>query len=165
MALATDQGSAGGKSPLLWSMNWVAMIFMALPGLGMIIAGFLVNPGDLSDDGHPLNILLWAIGGFFLLVNAGILLVMTMINRKRTLLVTEGLDGTATILSVQETGTTVNDMPVMKLTLEIDDGYRPVRTVTHKETVPLSKLADLRPGAVIQVKVDRNRHDRIMLLY
>jgi hypothetical protein len=40
-----------------------------------------------------------------------------------------------------------------------------VRTVTHKETVPLSKLADLRPGAVIQVKVDRNRHDRIMLLY
>ena len=131
----------------------------------MIIAGFLVNPGDLSDDGHPLNILLWVIGGFFLLVNAGILLVMTMINRKRTLLVTEGLDGTATILSVQETGTTVNDMPVMKLTLEVNDGYRPVRTIIHKETVPLSRLAGLIPGTVIQVKVDRNRHDRIMLLY
>ena len=141
------------------------MIFMALPGLGMIIAGFFVKPGDLSDDGHPLNILFWVIGGFFLLVNAGILLFMTMINRKRMLLMTEGLDGTATLLSMQETGTTVNDMPVMKLTLEINDGYRPVRTIIHKETVPLGKLADLRPGAVIQVKVDRNRHDRIMLLY
>lgn len=165
MALPTDQGTGGGKGPLLWAVNRGPMIFMALPGLGMIIAGFLVNPGARTDDGYPLNIFLWAIGGFFLVSNVVILLVFNLINRRRMALATEGLDGTATVVSMQETGTTINDMPVMKLTLEVNDGYRPVRTVTHKETVPLSKLVDLKPGSVIQVKVDRNRPDRIMFLY
>ena len=66
---------------------------------------------------------------------------------------------------MNETGTTLNDMPVMKLSLKVNDGYNPERVVVHKEAIPLSRLVELKSGSVISVKVDRSRSDRIMLLY
>lgn len=159
------ESTGGGRGPLLWTMNKGLAIVMALPGIGMIVAGFLVSPDALTEDGYPLNIFLFAMGGFFLLTNAIILTVFTIINRRKLELATNGLDGTATVISMDETGTTINDMPVMKLSLRINDGYNPERVVSHKETIPLSRLIELRPGTVISVKVDRNRPDRIMLLY
>ncbi len=159
------ESTGGGRGPLLWTLNKGFAVVMALPGIGLIVAGFLVSPDALTEDGYPLDIFLFAMGGLFLVSNAVILAVFAIINRRKLELATNGLSGTATVLSMAETGTTINDMPVMKLSLRINDGYNPERVVTHKETIPLSRLFEFRPGAVLSVKVDRNRPDRIMLLY
>jgi len=158
-------GTGGGRGPLLWTMNKGPMLFMMLPGLGMLIASFLVSPEALTDDGYPLDVFLRAMGGFFILVNVIVFVVFHFINKRRIDFLQNGLDGTATVLAMEETGTTINDMPVMKLSLKVNDGYNPERVVVHKETIPLSRLVELKAGSVISVKVDRNRPDRIMLLY
>lgn len=160
-----NSGEGAGRGPLLWSVNRGAMLFMMLPGLGMLIASFFVSPESLTDDGYPLDTFLRLMGGFFILVNVVIMVVFHFINRRRIDFLRNGLDGTATVLAMEETGTTINDMPVMKLSLKVNDGYNPERVVVHKEAIPLSRLVELKAGSVISVKVNRSRPDRVMLLY
>ncbi len=154
-----------GRAPLVWSMNKGLMSFFVLPAIGLIIAGFLVSPDALTDDGHPLKTLLFVMGGSFLLIDGAVMAGILLYNRRQTALFQEGLDGTARILSIEGTGTTINDMPVMRIRLLVNDGYHPEREVVHKTSIPVWRLSKLEEGSTVSIKVDRGNPGRVMLLF
>ena len=76
----------------------------------------------------------------------------------------KGLDGRAVILGVEETGMEVNDMPVLKIRLRVNDGYRGEYETVHKEAFPATAIHRLKVGTEIPVKVDREKKSRLLLL-
>jgi hypothetical protein len=102
--------------------------------------------------------------GFWILTSSVMLLIFSSINRRKVDLYKNGLAGTARILAAEQTGTTINDNPEMALTLEVNDGFRSPYTTMHKEAIPLLKLQQLQAGAEIEIRADRIRKGRLLLL-
>jgi len=65
-----------------------------------------------------------------------------------------GLDGTATITGLTQTGLFVNNNPEVKLDLQVNIPGRAQYNTTHGEIVPLILLGQLAVGATIPVKAD-----------
>jgi hypothetical protein len=162
MRVNTDPTLEG--KPLLWRANKGLMWFLLLPGLGMGIAGFLVAPGSKTDDGLPLNIFLWAMGGFWIVTNVLILTITAGVNRRRVDLLQNGYPGTARVLSIERTGTTINDNPVMAIRLEVNDGFHGLYETTHKEAIPVEELYQLRVGSVVDIRAHQTKTGKLLLL-
>jgi hypothetical protein len=77
-------------------------------------------------------------------------------------LANEGVDGTATIVSMQATGANVNMQPELQFQLTVDVGGSQ-STVTHKQVVSPAVIGQLQPGAQVPVKVDPNDHSQLMI--
>ena len=63
----------------------------------------------------------------------------------------KGIPAKATILSLSDTGTTVNDQPLMQIELEVQPPYDSRFTTTVEYVVPFSFLMQLQPGTVVKV--------------
>jgi hypothetical protein len=74
--------------------------------------------------------------------------------RKR--LAQSGVPGTAQLLVVEQTGTRVNDQPMVRLRMLVELPNRAPYTVLHNEVVPLIRLSQLVPGSTVGVRVDAN---------
>lgn len=73
--------------------------------------------------------------------------------RTQALLAT-GRPGTATVRSLRDTGTTVNDNPVVELDLEVTvDGLAPY-DVRHRQTISRLAVPGFQPGLTVPVRVD-----------
>ena len=77
-------------------------------------------------------------------------------------LANEGVDGTATIVSMQATGANINMQPELQFQLTVDVGGSQ-STVTHTQVVSPAVIGQLQPGAQIPVKVDPNDHSQLMI--
>jgi hypothetical protein len=76
-------------------------------------------------------------------------------------LANEGVDGTATIVSMQATGANINMQPELQFQLTVDVGGSQ-STVTHTQVVSPAVIGQLQPGAQVPVKVDPNDHSQLM---
>lgn len=76
-----------------------------------------------------------------------------------------GLHGEAKILRAEQTGTFVNNLPEVKLLLEITSPYGEVYQLEHKEVVSMLTLGSLGVGAVLLVYIDPNNKKNIVLGY
>ncbi|MFN2389358.1 MAG: hypothetical protein ABR575_07120 [Actinomycetota bacterium] len=65
-----------------------------------------------------------------------------------------GTPAIAEITDVEQTGTTLNDNPMLKLTLTIYDDDQPLFPVVHKEFVPQAYMSRIQVGARLPVKID-----------
>lgn len=76
-----------------------------------------------------------------------------------------GRPGRATVLSLggpSGGGTvTVNDQPLLSLTLEVDDGFSSPYVVAFETVVPRYAVAHIQPGETVPVKVDPNDRQRV----
>jgi hypothetical protein len=77
-------------------------------------------------------------------------------------LANEGVDGTATIVSMQATGATINMQPELLFQLKLDVNGSSSE-VTHKQVVSPAVIGQLQPGAQVPVKVDPNDHSALMI--
>jgi hypothetical protein len=77
-------------------------------------------------------------------------------------LANEGVDGTATIVSMQATGATINMQPELLFQLNLDVNGSSSE-VTHKQVVSPAVIGQLQPGAQVPVKVDPNDHSALMI--
>jgi hypothetical protein len=77
-------------------------------------------------------------------------------------LANEGVDGTATIVSMQATGANINMQPELQFQLTVDVGGSQ-STVTHTQVVSPAVIGQLQPGAQVPVKVDPNDHSQLMI--
>jgi hypothetical protein len=78
-------------------------------------------------------------------------------------LVTDGIDGQATIRSMVATGTEINLQPELRFELTVDvNGF--TTDVTHAQAVSPAWLGRLQPGATVPCKVDREDHSKLMLV-
>lgn len=76
---------------------------------------------------------------------------------------TSGVDATATIAAVRETGGMVNFQPLIELDLTIMPEGLPPYPVTVKEAVPQVQLAQVKPGASVHVKVDSDNPSAVWI--
>lgn len=136
--------------------SWVAFLsIFAAVGVGAIRAGM----SDAAPDGSSWYFFF----GFMFLLTPLIALISLPIvglNRLRAArLVQNGLTGTGTVLSVEDTGVTINNNPRVRLTFRIDpsDGITPpfeARKTTTVSRVQLPRVGDRYP-----VWFDRDNHD------
>jgi hypothetical protein len=74
-----------------------------------------------------------------------------------------GLPATATVLEIWETGTRVNDNPVVGFLLEVQaEGMEPYRAET-KALISILLIPQIQPGAVLDVKYDPRNPQRVAL--
>jgi hypothetical protein len=73
---------------------------------------------------------------------------------QRSKLAHSGITGTAKLLEATQTGTRVNNAPVIRLRLLVTLPDRPPYTAVHHEIVPSIRLSQLVPGSDMTVRVD-----------
>jgi hypothetical protein len=74
-----------------------------------------------------------------------------------------GLPATATVLQIWETGTRINDNPVVGFLLEVDaDGMEPYQAET-KALISILLIPQIQPGAVLNVMYDPRNPQRVAL--
>ena len=77
-------------------------------------------------------------------------------------LANEGVDGTATIVSMQATGNNINMQPELQFQMTVDvNGSQ--SNVTHTQVVSPAVIGQLQPGAQVPVRVDPNDHSQLMI--
>lgn len=77
-------------------------------------------------------------------------------------LANDGVDGTATIISMVATGATINMQPQLQFQMSVDVGGS-VSTVTHVQAVSPAIIGQLQPGAQVPVRVDPSDHSQLMI--
>ncbi len=88
-----------------------------------------------------------------------------MQDRRETNLRENGLRCQARILSVEQTGTYVNELPQIEFLLEITSPYGEIYQLKHKEVVGMLSLGSIQAGAIIPVYIDPNNKKNILLDY
>lgn len=74
-----------------------------------------------------------------------------------------GVDGTATVVSVADTGGSLNDHPIARLELDVTlPGQAPYRT-TVEQAIPRLQAGQIVPGAVVAVKADPQNPQAVAL--
>lgn len=133
-------------------------IIFALVGAGLLISGYFAAPGSLTDDGYPLNIFLYCMGGFFIIFP---LILFGAINRsanraaKRIAYLKEhGIKGKARVLHMRRTGLTVNDVPQVVLDLNITTDLGEQFPASYKKCIDPIYYSLIRPDADLLVYVD-----------
>jgi hypothetical protein len=69
-------------------------------------------------------------------------------------LLANGQPGTATISAIRDTGTTINDNPVVDLDLQVTVGGSAPYVVTHRQMISRLAIPSFQPGATVPVHVD-----------
>ena len=73
-----------------------------------------------------------------------------------------GVPATATIRSMEATGTEINMQPELRFELTVSvNGF--TSDVTHTQVMSPAWLGQLQPGATVPCKVDPNDHSKLML--
>jgi hypothetical protein len=75
-----------------------------------------------------------------------------------------GIPGTAEIISAEQTGVYINNLPQVRLKMNITTGMIAPYTITVKKVYNLIEIGKLIPGAKMQVLVDPKNPKNILLL-
>jgi len=74
-----------------------------------------------------------------------------------------GLQGTATVNAIGETGVVMNDAPVCELDHTVSVPGREPYQVKHRQLIALSALARFQPGSTFSVRVDQNDPTKLVI--
>jgi hypothetical protein len=137
-------------------------------GIGLIMVGilFVWMHGFMKDVKMPGGSIA---GGFHQMAEGAtqanqFLKNMAAKGETSTALSMNGVDATATINKVTDTGATMNFNPVVELELMVfpKDG-RPPYPITTRETVPRMSMALVTPGKQVPCKVDPTDQTKILV--
>ena len=138
-----------------------AGIWIGLVGglIGLIVGvGAVIKTGGSSGIYFGLGMLL-IFGGVFYLIYR--LIFKPMINASR--LQKNGLSGKARILSVQDTGVTINNNPQVKLTLEVKHPLGHTYSSHCRVIVSRINPGAYAPGMEIPVKIDPQNEQNVVI--
>jgi hypothetical protein len=76
---------------------------------------------------------------------------------------TGGVAGNATVNSISDTGTMINNAPVMELDLTVAVPGREPYQVKHRQLVALSAIPNFQPGKMFPVHVDQGDPNKIVI--
>jgi hypothetical protein len=100
------------------------------------------------------SLIIASTGGIFVLVAVGLGLYSRHTERKaahQDWIFRNGIKGTATIVDVGNSHTTVNEMPLMKLKLDVDIPGVGRTEFTRREVMPVFSANQMREGLVLPV--------------
>ncbi|MEU6789000.1 DUF3592 domain-containing protein [Nonomuraea angiospora] len=78
-------------------------------------------------------------------------------------LLSTGIAAQAVIESMADTGVTINGQPLVSFVLGVRTQDGQVHRVTHRQSLPRLPMGMIVPGAVVPVKVDPQRRDRVRI--
>ena len=133
------------------------LAFFGLFGLAMIVAPIHGEAGWI----------LKSIGAIWILVTLGLLVFARRQKRKaahQDWVFQNGLKGSATVLEASSHGT-VNEMPLIKLTLDLDVPGVERRQVKRRELMSVFAAARVGPGLVLPVHVNPEDHEDFVLVW
>ncbi len=78
-------------------------------------------------------------------------------------LYTNGIQGSATIEGLSDTGQIVNNAPVMEMDLKVTVPGKDPYSVKHRQIVAHVAMGNFQPGKVFPVRVDQNDPQRIVI--
>jgi hypothetical protein len=134
-----------------WTRTWMNIYFWT--GLGELDLGGLFAVGGAISGGT--DAVEGGLGMFAILGGIGVVcLWFSYRTYKKDQLHTIGLDATAKIIGVNQTGMWMNNNPVTVLDCKIDVPGHPEYEARHRETVPQVAIGRLTSGATIPVKVN-----------
>lgn len=143
--------------------------FLILASIGLLTAGILTSPEELTDEGYSLRSIFFITVAAFLFFSlasaAGITTYYKHINNRTTNLIRNGIRGTAEILSREQTGIYINDLPQIKFSLEITLRDGKTYAAGHKDIVSLLDLGSVEVGARLPVFVDPDNEKNMLLIY
>lgn len=124
-------------------------------GIGFVVAGFLIG-GEALIPMVATGVSLLFVAVVFVLVGRYVR------GLDPTELLATGVAGTALIISVRDTGVTVNELnAVFELELDVTLPGAPTYRATTKVTVGRVSFGTVQPGMVVAVKVDASDHSRV----
>ncbi len=147
-------------------IKWGRMAIFVLPfmivGLALIIAGLNTDPTLMTDDGIMNRRLFFILmGGFFivltLLINGGIMLFSYRRGQRIQRLEQVGLHGTATVLQANDTGTYINNQPLIWMELQVEATGQNPYIVEKRQVVPYTKMSQVQTDSKISVLVDPDK--------
>ena len=134
---------------------------MWLPFITMFI-GMLGLPNGSYDWAQlPLLARVSIIAAGSLMVASTVLLVGASVasSRANRALLANGQPAQATVLNIRDTGTTINNNPVVRLVLEVQPpGGAPFQAETER-LIPRLQVPQVQPGAVVAVRYDPHTKD------
>lgn len=131
---------------------WLVAVPLLLTFIGGGIAFWIAMPELYLGQ-------IWVAVGVFLVVVFGWLLRRT---RERERITKEGIPGVGRVLEMTETGTHVNNRPLIKVRLQVEaPGIAPFE-VTSRVVVPYTSLAAFSSGT-IPVVLDRKDHSKVVV--
>jgi len=71
--------------------------------------------------------------------------------------------GSATVTAIADTGTRINESPVVELDLMVTEAGREPYPVKHRQVISPVVMANFQPGSVITVRVDPADQSKIIL--
>lgn len=135
----------------------------------MIFAGYYAPPEALTEEGIPLKPAYYWGGAFSMvfpiLTAAAVILYYKRINDREMNLIQNGVRGTAEIISCEQTGVYINDLPQIEFTLKISLPGRDAYQVEYKDVVGMLELGAVRKGAKLPAFVDPNKESNVLLYY
>lgn len=144
--------AASSFSKGIWKL--VSMPFPVI-GVALIIGGFFVDPASTTDDGHPTNVFLWVMGGFFVLTPLLPLAVSRAFMGKKASLPDEQMArGLAQVVSASPTGWEINDQTQLAVRARVFFEQRPPYEVDLKICVPPQQVPDIKPFASFSVLIN-----------
>ncbi|MBN1638581.1 MAG: hypothetical protein JW866_06430 [Ignavibacteriales bacterium] len=154
----------------MWRINKV-WLFTIIPflilGTVFIILGFNAEPWELTDDGYPLDTFWFIMGGSFIFFSFAPLLIISIWNKRKIKkiqnLLDFGIRGTAKILDAVPTGTEINNIPMIRLNLEVSIPGREKYNVTHKELINPMYYPFYTPGKILNIIIDRDKPNVLMI--
>lgn len=136
-------------------------MFFRIEGILFLVAGLAALVIAIVKGGSI--VLGFGIMGITFVIVGAVLVWYGGSGQRAAKLAATGLVGTATIISVRDTGVTVNQNPRVALQLQVALPGREPYTIEHKSTVSRLLTGRLAPGATFACAVDPNRPDKMVI--
>jgi hypothetical protein len=134
---------------------------------GLLGLAMCVGPALLGAD-LETSLILASTGAIFVLVAAGLAWYARHAKAKaarQDWIFQNGIRGSATILEVGNSHTTVNEMPLMKMTLELEIPGVGTRTASRREVMPVFTANRIAPGLVLPAYASPENPDDFILVW
>lgn len=116
------------------------------------------------------SIMLVTIGGSLLITAVVLIFVFRVIgnvtkgNRESQRILMTGMPAQAKIIGLQDTGTRLNDNPLVVIGLEINNGSQPYQTQV-RQIVPMIRMSQVQPGAMVEVRIDPQDRSKVAIVF
>jgi hypothetical protein len=140
--------------------GWLCFLLMWIPFFTMFIGMIGVPEGDYTWGQLPLLMRASMLLVGSLVVASTVLLtgatVVSWVENREIL--KDGKPASAKILRVTDTGTTINNNPVVRLLLEVTPPGQSSFQAETERLIPRLQVPQVQPGALVQVKFDPKSH-------
>jgi len=138
--------------------SWCFYLTFAAMALGFIMRPWSIDLSNTSDNSEISSILvsrLWPfIAGFALMLLGFLLMIVSLIagGVSNILILRNGLEARAEIISVKESGTRVNESPVLTFKLIVYPGNMPPFSAEAQNIVSIIDIPYYQKGAFVKVR-------------